>query len=96
MHRRVGKGYNGRFKAVFPHKIVEAVCAAVGADCVVCFSLSSTCVFCSKQVVRARVPRSRNTKKAFSLIGWLRTRRANGEGGASVRKNCVGSQSMFD
>lgn len=29
--------YNGRFKTVFSHKIVETVCAAVGADCVVCF-----------------------------------------------------------
>lgn len=37
--------YNGRFKAVFSHKIVETVCAAVGADCVVCFFLSACLYF---------------------------------------------------
>lgn len=37
----MGEGYNGRFKAVFSHQIVEAVCAAVSADCIACFSLVS-------------------------------------------------------
>lgn len=69
------------------HQVIKAVGTTVGADGEAGCYISIHIYHIAMVKERRDQPCSFNTLKAFSLMGWFRTSRANGAGGLSVRKN---------